>query len=379
MRSVAETGLLTQQAYTNMPKKIQSPEENPFDNISASRYISHMKHNGNGCKFQPPKISAEYVGEKGILFRADCLDLLANIQESSVDLVFVDPPFNLGKDYKVPTFNDAMETEAYRSWCKAWLLELTRILKPGGTLFLYHWPKWAMELGAWMNTLPALEYKAWIALKMKSGFPIKGRIHPAHYGLLYYVKRGAKATFNVVRTKTPTCRHCGKLVRDYGGYRKKFERFEDDEGIPWIQLSDFWEDTRPARQDKARDNQINELPLHIPERAILLASNPGDVILDCFAGGGSSLHAANLHGRLWIGGEYGKPVATLRRIKTFIGDNETALPPERLLSCFTESFRSAVIETDISRTDRPIKSTEKLEDVSGLMEKFASKSKVLGF
>jgi hypothetical protein len=100
------------------------------------------------------------------------------------------------------------------------------------------------------------------------------------------------------------------------------------------------------------------LPLHIPERAILLASNPGDVILDCFAGGGSSLHAANLHDRLWIGGEYGKPVATLRRIKTFIGENETALPPERLLSCFTESFRSAVIETDISRKDRPIKSTE---------------------
>jgi site-specific DNA-methyltransferase (adenine-specific) len=362
-----------------MSKRIQDPEENPFDNISASRYISHMKQIGNGNKFQPPKISAEYVGEKGLLFRADCLDLLANIRESSVDLIFVDPPFNLGKDYNVPTFNDDMETEAYRSWCHAWLLELTRILRPGGTLFLYHWPRWAMELGAWMNTLPALEYKAWIALKMKSGFPIKGRIHPAHYGLLYYVKRGVKPTFNVVRTKTPTCRHCGKLVRDYGGYRKKFERFEDEKGIPWIQISDFWEDTRPARQDKSRENQINELPLHIPERAILLASNPGDVVLDCFAGGGSTLHAAQLHNRLWIGGEYGQPVATLKRIKTFIGDKETPSPPNRLLSCFNDNFRDTVIRVDVSSDDRPIKSTEKIEDAAGSMEKFASKSKVIGF
>lgn len=245
-------------------------------------------------------------------------------------------------------------------------------------MFLYHLPKWLMEIGAWMNTLPALDYKAWVALKMKSGFPIKGRIHPAHYGLLYYVKRGAKPTFNVVRTKSPTCRHCGKLVRDYGGYRKKFERFEDEEGVPWIQISDFWEDTRPARQDKARQNQVNELPLHIPERAILMASNPGDVVLDCFAGGGSTLHAAHLHNRLWIGGEFGEPVAALRRIGTFIGTEETSSPNARLLSCFSDSFRSSAIHTDANGNGRPVTNAGKIEGVSGSMEKFASKSKVIG-
>jgi site-specific DNA-methyltransferase (adenine-specific) len=358
-----------------MSKATRSQDQSLFDNISASRYISHMRQNGN----RPPKVAANYIGKTGILFRADCLDLLANMREGSIDLAFVDPPFNLGKEYDVPEFSDEMETEAYRSWCRAWLIELIRVIKPGGALFLYHLPRWLMDFGAWLNTLPSMEYKSWIALKMKSGFPIRSRIHPAHYGLLYYVKKGAKPTFNVVRAKSPTCRHCGKLVRDYGGYRKKFEKFEDAEGVPWVQISDFWEDTRPARQDKARRNQINELPLHVPERAILMASNPGDVILDCFAGGGSTLQAAHLHGRLWIGGEFGEPVAALQRIATFVGRAEVARPPKRLLSCFNEGFQRAAIIGSVNGHKRPIEAIEKLEGASGSMDKFASKSKVIGF
>jgi len=353
-------------------------EKKTVDNISSSRYISHMGVNGNGLHHAPPVIEAEYVGDTGVLLRADCLDLLANMREGTVDLIFVDPPFNLGKDYKVPEFNDAMADEFYRGWCRTWLLELIRVLRPGGALFLYHWPKWLMDLGAWLNSLHYLEYKSWIALKMKGGFPIKGRIHPAHYGLLYYVKKGEAPTFNVIRTKSPTCRHCGELIRDYGGYRKKFEKFEDAEGIPWVQLSDFWDDTRPARQDKSRDNQVNELPLHIPDRAILMASNPGDVILDCFAGGGSTLHAANMNDRLWIGGEFGKPTAALRRIATFIGTEETTMPPTRILECFTKKFRESVLSINPS-SGRPINKVGRIGDVNDAMERFASKSKSLGF
>ena len=286
-----------------------------------------------------PKI--RYSSTKGVFFRADCMHLLAGIKQDSIDLVFIDPPFNLGKDYGVGNYNDRMETEAYRTWCHEWLLELIRVLRPGGALFLYHWPFWLIEFAAWLNTLPAIQYRSWIALKMKSGFPIKGRIHPAHYGLLYYTKKGASGTFNVIRHRTPTCRHCGKMTRDYGGYRKKFEKFEDEKGVPWIQISDFWEDTRPARQDKVRKNCVNELPLHIPERCILLASNPGDVVLDCFGGGGSTYHAAQNHKRKWIGCELGDPAPTLRRIATFLAQ-KVAYPSSDIRNCFKQSFISKI-------------------------------------
>src|SRR5215471_17492884 len=260
--------------------KSASWTEKILTNISPSRYISRIQTNG---LYASPRLSAEYVGQSGILFRADALQLLANIRTNSVDLAFVDPPFNLGKDYENPDFGDEMGGEFYKGWCRTWLLELVRVLKPGGSLFIYHLPKWLIEFGNWLNTIHHVEYKAWIALKMKSGFPVKGRIHPAHYGLLHYAKTGARVTFNVVRTKSPVCRHCGKLIRDYGGYKDKYKKYELN-GAMWVQISDFWEDTRPARQEKARAKFVNELPVQIPERAILLASRPGDVVLDCFAG-----------------------------------------------------------------------------------------------
>ena len=208
-----------------------------------------MSFASNG--FRVPQVTAEYITKGGVLLRSDCLDLLANMKQDSIDLAFVDPPFNLGKEYQVQGFRDqSLNEEEYRGWCRTWLIELTRVLKPGGALLLYHMPKWLMDFGAWMNTVSTLEYKSWIALKMKAGFPIKGRLHPAHCGLLYYVERERLSEFNVVRSKSPTCRSCGKLLRDYGGYKKTYRRFTESDGSLWVQISDFWDDTRPARQEK---------------------------------------------------------------------------------------------------------------------------------
>lgn len=322
----------------SMSKKNRTPGGRDVDNISPSRYISHVNLNGSIA----PPIAPQYIGERGILFRANCLDLLANMRQGSVDLVFADPPFNLGKRYEDPGVSDQYHDEAYRGWCRTWMLEAIRVLKPGGALFVYHWPKWLMDFGAWLNGVPDVEFRSWIALKMKNGFPIRKRLHPAHYGLLYFTKRGAEPTFNVVRSKSPTCRKCGELLRDYGGYRDKYRKYEDSEGIPWIQISDFWEDTRPAVYDKARDHEINELPLQIPERAILLATNPGDLVLDCFAGAGSTIHAAERTGRYWIAGDLGESEATLRRIATFWGTKEKGTVPKKIAMSFTKKFRDAI-------------------------------------
>lgn len=338
--------------------------------------------NGNGIWFKSSKAGRpqiEYASNKGLFLRADCLRLLDGIKDNSIDLVFVDPPFNLGKEYEQGHYNDSMGIEVYRTWCHEWLLELIRVLRPGGALFLYHWPHWLMQLGAWMMTMPNIQYKSWIALKMKSGFPIKGRLHPAHYGILYFVKRGEKATFNLVRHRTPTCRHCGKMTRDYGGYRKKFERFEDEGGIPWIQISDFWEDTRPARQDKMRGNTINELPVHIPERAILMASNPGDVVLDIFGGSGSTYQASQIHDRLWIGCELGDSEPTLKRLASF-SQEKIAQPSARIRGCFKNNAWESLAEVvDYDALTEALTRIVPAPHLFEVYDETLSKSKVLGF
>lgn len=336
--------------------------------------MANSKSNTTGR--YPPKLV--FTSNEGVLFKGDALALMSKMEPDSVDLVFADPPFNLGKRYDSEAFTDTLETEIYRSWCHDWLLEMIRILRPGGSLFLYHWPKWLIDMGHWLNSLPTLEYRSWIAIKMKSGFPIKNRLHPAHYGILYYTKKGEQGTFNVVRSRAPVCRHCNKEIRDYGGYRGKFDKYEGDDGIPWIQVADFWEDTHPARQDKTRQLQIVELPLIIPERVILMASNPGDVVLDVFGGGGSTYHAAQLHDRSWIGCDIGDVTPILQRLKTVFHLNPINSIPENINTCLKADFIDSELNAfiDEGRTTK-IERIEPFKNISRSYKETASKSKVL--
>ena len=357
-----------------MSKKTPRPARKCLDVISPSRYISHV--HVRGSRLVTAKIHARFVGKSGVFVEGDCLDVLANMRQNTVDLVFLDPPFNIGKTYDRAVVEDDFGPEIYKGLCRTWILESIRVLRPGGALFIYHLPRFLIDLGAWLNSIHLVKYKAWIALKMKSGFPIRGRLHPAPYGLLYYIKTGGEPTFNVVRQRSPKCRNCKELIRDYGGYLGKYSKYQDG-GDLWVQISDFWDDTRPASHDKLRATRMNELPLQIPERAILLASKAGDVVLDCFAGGGSTLQTAEQSGRKWIGIDMASYKSSLQRIKTFLDSKETSLPSRRLLECFKPEFVRAALTVKPRAPSRPIKRTSPLKNKSG--DRFRSKSRIFSF
>jgi site-specific DNA-methyltransferase (adenine-specific) len=218
---------------------------------------------------------------------------MAHMKSETVDCVFADPPFNIGKDYR-NGFNDRVAEASYFEWSRAWILECTRILKPGGAFFLYAMPELAVRFAAFLGE--GLTFRHWIALTMKGSYPRGHKLYPAHYALLYYT-RGKPTTFNRVRLPIPTCRHCGKEVKDYGGHRNKL----NPEGL---NLSDFWEDTSPNRHKKFKVRPgVNELKLLIPERAILVSTQPRDLVFDPFGGGGSTFQAAERHFRHWVGTE----------------------------------------------------------------------------
>lgn len=227
----------------------------------------------------------------GALFDGDCIEHLRLIKTGTIDCVFADPPFNIGKDYK-NGYNDDLRKAAYNDWCVEWIKECCRVLKPGGSFFLYALPELCIQFGNVLND--ELNFRHWIAVTMKGTFKRGKRLYPAHYGLLYYTK-GAPRVFNDLRTPIPLCRHCKKEIPDYGGHRNKMN-------VSGVNLSDIWTDTSPNRHKKfkVRDG-VNELKLMIPERAILISTNPGDIILDPFGGGGTTYHAAEKNQRNWIG------------------------------------------------------------------------------
>ena len=146
-----------------------------------------------------------YKTPLGVVFNADCLKVLPRIEDASVDTIFADPPFNLDKQYGKKV-NDNLSEKAYLVWCKAWLTECMRILKPGGSLFVYNLPKWNILLGAYLVEEGML-FRHWIAVNIKLSLPIQGRLYPSHYSLLYYTK-GKHQTFRIIRSQIIICRHC---------------------------------------------------------------------------------------------------------------------------------------------------------------------------
>lgn len=229
----------------------------------------------------------------GKLYEGDCLAIMRSLEPESVDLLFADPPFNLGKTYS-SKMNDDLEEQAYIDWSRRWITEAIRLLKPGGSLFLYNLPKWNLRLGDFLAS--KLTFRHWIAINMTYRLPIQGRLYPSHYSLLYFVKGPKPTIFHPDRLPIETCRHCGGEKHDYGGYKNKM----NPRGV---NLADVWNDIPPVRHAKYKRRKANELSLKLLDRVIAMASDPGSLVFDPFGGSGTTYVAAELLGRRWLGSE----------------------------------------------------------------------------
>ena len=242
----------------------------------------------------------------GMLYQADCMEVLPTLAAESVDTVFADPPFNLRKQYGDKISDDQPEA-AYLDWCRTWLAECVRVLKPGGSLFLYNLPKWNIPLGAFLGER-GLDFRHWIAVEQKNRLPIQGRLYPAHYSLLYSSK-GKPSRFNGIRTPIETCRHCGREIRDYGGHRGAMNP-------AGVNLKDVWTDIPPVRHKKFKPDarSANALSTKLLERVIEISTDPGDLVLDPFGGSGTTYAVCEQRHRQWIGIEIESPSAIIDRL-----------------------------------------------------------------
>ncbi|NES17562.1 MAG: site-specific DNA-methyltransferase [Symploca sp. SIO3E6] len=229
----------------------------------------------------------------GVLFEEDCLKIIAAIKNDIADVFFADPPFNLGKDYG-KKHDDLIKDESYLNWCQSWISECCRILKPGGSLFIYNLPKWNILLGAYLIN-HGLTFRHWIAIDIKFGLPIPGRLYPSHYSLLYYSK-GKPKIFRKIRTPIEKCRHCGGDIKDYGGHRKSMNPLG-------VNLTDVWHDIPPVRhwKFKSKKRKTNQLSTKILDRVVEMSSIPGDLIVDPFGGSGTTYAVCEEKDRYWIG------------------------------------------------------------------------------
>jgi site-specific DNA-methyltransferase (adenine-specific) len=223
----------------------------------------------------------------------DALSLLHALKPGSAHLIFLDPPFNLGKSYgRLGSRGDRLDSDAYFAYMWQVLQRSSIVLADGGSLFLYHVPRWAVRLSAVLSQ--TLEFRHWIAISMKNGFVRTRALYPAHYALLHYSK-GQPLTFSRPKLPIALCQHCLKPTKDYGGYA----RFVRD----GINLSDVWDDLSPVRHKKHKNRTPNELPVQIPSRVLEMSGAPRRLFVDPFAGSGTTLIEAARRGMVVVAGD----------------------------------------------------------------------------
>ena len=262
-----------------------------YDNISHIAALLQKANDLNTVK----EIKPFFETDIGKLYNGDCIEIMKAMPESCVDLVFADPPFNLGKTYD-PGIDDNMTMSKYINWTYEWLDQCVRILKPGGRIFVYNIPKWCTYIAAHLGE--QLTFWDWIAVDMKFSLPIQSRLYPAHYALISYVKGVKATTFNNQRIPMQICRHCGGEIKDYGGYKSKMNPHG-------INVSDIWTDIYPVRHKSSKNREYNELSVKLLDRIISMSTNEDDVVFDPFGGSGTTFAVAQLLKRKWIGSELG--------------------------------------------------------------------------
>ncbi|HID8276172.1 MULTISPECIES: DNA-methyltransferase [Gammaproteobacteria] len=267
---------LIQENASFIQEKIQSSNKNIDDNAEIS------------------DVELALQTKNGKLYNGDCLDVSKKIESDSVDMIFADPPFNLDKLYP-SKMNDNLKEEEYIKWTHQWLNECIRVLKTGGSLFLWNLPLWNSKIANFLHG--RLNFKHWIAVDMKNNMPIKGRLYPSHYSLLYFIKGEKANVFEPDRLPAQTCPKCFGDLKDYGGYKSKMNPLG-------INLTDVWYDIPPVRHKKYKKrNGANELSIKVLDRVIEMSTKEGDLIFDPFGGSGTTYVIAEIKNRKWVGSE----------------------------------------------------------------------------
>jgi site-specific DNA-methyltransferase (adenine-specific) len=264
----------------------------------------------------------DYIGK---VINGDCIEVMAKMPESSVDLIVTSPPYGVGIDYD--SFNDDIEFEQYKLFSASWLREAYRVLKDDGRIAMNipyeinrqdKGGRILMVSELW-QVMKSIGYKFYGIVDLEEDSPHRSKTtawgswmspsapyiyNPKECVLLAYKKTHIKK----IKGEPEWVGEVMDIEQEDGTTKKKTV-YQEEHKKEFMELVygqwDYFADTK--QMTKAT------FSMDIPMKAIKILTYRNDIVLDPFTGSGTSVCAAEIGGRRWIGIELSENYSKVAR------------------------------------------------------------------
>ncbi len=295
------------------------------------------------------------------IYLGDCLEIMQGLKENSIDMIYLDPPFFTNKKHSLSSrdrtshysFNDIWDThKTYSEFILLRLIEAKRILKDTGSIFI-HCDKSANHILrlAGEEVFGEENFLSEIIWFYKRWSNSSNNLTPNHQNILFFSKT-KEYKFNKIYTEYSETTNIDQILqkrsRDIHGkaiYARDVDgsiiSSDEKKGVP---LNDVWEIPFLNPKAKERTGYPTQKPILLLDRIIEISTNEGDIVLDPFCGSGTTLVAAKLKGRKFVGIDISKDAVDLAesRLETLV-KTESALLNKGRLSYINADEKSLAI------------------------------------
>lgn len=257
-----------------------------------------------------------------MIYNSDCLQVMKDISDESVDMIYLDPPFYTQKVQSLSDtngirheFSDTWTSlNEYLNYMRIRIEEMRRILKSTGCIFLHCDVSASHHLRILLDDIFGTEnFRSEIIWSYKRWSNSKKGLLSAHQNIFYYTK-GKSYKFNILYSNYSVTTNIDQILqereRDSIGkvIYKRDEKgnivaSKEKKGVP---ISDVWNIPLLNPKAKERTGYPTQKPIELLERIIKISTDEGDCVLDPFCGSGTTLVSAKLLGRNYIGVDINK-------------------------------------------------------------------------
>ena len=227
------------------------------------------------------------------LYNEDCLVGLRRVPDASVDLVVADPPYCLGKDYG--NHSDQMKSGDFLKWTEKWIQKVIPKMKPTGSFYLFATWQHSPEIFSVVKKHLLMINEIIWDRKVPSMGGTTRKFSSVHDNIGFFAKQ-KNYYFDLDSVRIP-----------YDPNTKKARTRSIFVGKKWLEVGrnpkDVWSISRLHRMHAERENHPTQKPLPLIERMIKSSSPEDGLVLDPFAGSGTTIEAAVKNGRQAVGFE----------------------------------------------------------------------------